>query len=150
MASVWRQQSLDRVRILLQLRKLMATPGPQTRNGPPMAYDGLPPSSEPPNAPFSWQLPSNIEPKVLPSTPKTKRTCLVCMDTLDEDFFPYKCTRCSAYSYCHDCLKSWFLDACKNESKMPPKCCTMIPVSSITHLLTKDQVRNPSPVFDHC
>lgn len=134
------QQYLDRVRTLLQSKKLMATVAPQTHNTPPVALDDLPPSSEPSAVPFFWQLPSNLERKALPPVPKVQRTCLVCMDKLDEDLFPYKCTRCSAYSYCRECLKSWFLDACRNESKMPPKCCSVIPVSSVTDFLTMDQV----------
>lgn len=41
-----------------------------------------------------------------------------------------------------ECLKEWFVDACKNESKMPPKCyCSAIPVSAVTKVLSSTQIK---------
>jgi hypothetical protein len=51
-----------------------------------------------------------------------------------------QCKRCASGDFCADCLKNWFLDACNNESKMPPKCCSIIPLSTVANLLDSSQV----------
>jgi hypothetical protein len=51
-----------------------------------------------------------------------------------------QCKRCASGDFCGECLKNWFLDACKNESKMPPKCCSIIPLSAVTKLLNSLQI----------
>ena len=53
---------------------------------------------------------------------------------------PDHCKRCASGDFCAGCLKEWFLDACKNESKMPPKCCSIVPLSAIANLLTSSQI----------
>jgi hypothetical protein len=73
------------------------------------------------------------------------KKCTVCLDefvgadTIAMNF-PYKCDTCSAHMICLPCLKDWFIDACKNEFKMPPRCCTVIPLSVVVHSLTQEQV----------
>jgi hypothetical protein len=38
-------------------------------------------------------------------------------------------------------LKDWFIEACKNESRMPPKCsCSAIPLSSVSNLLNNAEI----------
>ncbi|KUJ15631.1 uncharacterized protein LY89DRAFT_782914 [Mollisia scopiformis] len=135
------------------------SPDPQTYNGPQMTggrstYE-LPPLNVQSSEPFSWQLPAELPaqlparvpahfpvraPAQLPAAiippppaPKVERTCTVCMEDFGEDMFPHKCTKCTSI-YCKNCLRSWFLDACRNESKMPPKCCTVIPLSAVNFL----------------
>lgn len=93
---------------------------------------------------------SPIEHTSPPATPKVEprkpRTCTLCCTNWDgeiaDQFFPHNCHRCSSEnaSFCMDCLRDWFLDACKNESKMPPRCCTIIPLATVSHLLTEEQV----------
>ncbi|KAI9773912.1 MAG: hypothetical protein M1840_006138 [Geoglossum simile] len=43
------------------------------------------------------------------------------------------------HPYCTNCIKSMFLKACKDESSMPPRCCTAIPLSIAFPFLTKDE-----------
>ncbi|RDL37884.1 uncharacterized protein BP5553_05317 [Venustampulla echinocandica] len=63
-------------------------------------------------------------------------TCTVCLESVKPDDILYTCTKCTKGEYCATCLKDWFLDACRNEAKMPPKCCKAIPLVSISNLLT--------------
>lgn len=159
MTVAWLQQYLDRVRKILRRKRLiMATVEPlrslehASTFGPSMAsFDPSAPSAgrtpdqvvvAPSSEAFSWQLPAALSPPLPPPplAPKVQRTCLVCEDMLDEDMFPHQCTKCTAYSYCRTCLKEWFLESCKNESRMPPKCCAVIPISAMANLLTSAQV----------
>ncbi|KAG9234394.1 hypothetical protein BJ875DRAFT_16154 [Amylocarpus encephaloides] len=59
----------------------------------------------------------------------------LCLEPQKKEDFPYRCDTCSQMIYCADCLKAWFLGACKNESKMPPKCCEIIPFETVSNLL---------------
>ncbi|ELR04327.1 hypothetical protein VC83_04024 [Pseudogymnoascus destructans] len=73
------------------------------------------------------------------------KACSVCLDRFSgQDSvgtnFPYSCERFCGQVICITCLKDWFIDACKNESKMPPRCCCTVPLSAVSHLLAKDQV----------
>lgn len=83
---------------------------------------------------------------VVQDAQKSKKiTCSICLESSDETKgeirrFPHNCPKCSAGKYCEECLKDWFLDATKNESKMPVKCCMIVPVASGKGLLTIDQV----------
>jgi hypothetical protein len=88
------------------------------------------------------------KPKVSPHV-KTQ-TCCVCVETVTGEAniksrFPYTCHHCKQANYCVNCIKNWFLDACRNESKMPPKCCYAIPLGTVTHLLTPREVSTTSP-----
>lgn len=75
---------------------------------------------------------------------KRMKPCLICTESFcidDEvDHFPHKCTNCSSSNICGSCLKDWFIDACRNESKMPPKCCQIIPFSTVSTLLSAAQI----------
>src|SRR4051812_7926655 len=74
----------------------------------------------------------------------TQKLCLVCMDQFPshgvEGCLLYECVKCAHGKVCATCLKEWFIDACKNESKMPPKCCRIIPLSSTSNLLSSAEV----------
>ena len=74
-----------------------------------------------------------------------KQSCMICLETFSEgdieNNFPHKCLRCSSGNVCAGCLRQWFLDACRNESKMPPKCCSIIPLSTVSGLLKTHEVR---------
>lgn len=76
---------------------------------------------------------------------KPKKSCMICLEVFygddTEDLFPHKCQRCASANFCAGCLKDWFLDACRNESKMPPKCCSVVPLSTVYNMLKKAEVR---------
>lgn len=78
-------------------------------------------------------------------TTTTTKACSICLDQFwgqgsVETNFPYSCERFCGQVICITCLKDWFIDACKNESKMPPRCCCTVPLSAVSQLLSKDQV----------
>jgi hypothetical protein len=89
-------------------------------------------------------LQSNNRLNHTPSLHKAEKiTCTICLESSDGDKtikFAHSCAKCSTGKYCEECLKDWFLDATRNESKMPPKCCLIVPLSSVQRLLTIDQV----------
>lgn len=68
--------------------------------------------------------------------------CIICGEKVDQhDPANHKCILCTKRKFCLDCLKNWFIAACKDETKMPPACCrTTIPVSIVSGLLTPAQV----------
>jgi hypothetical protein len=76
--------------------------------------------------------------------PRPRKACMICLEVFwDQDTadrFPHNCSRCASGNFCANCLKDWFLDACRNESKMPPKCCSVIPLSSVSSLLKTAEV----------
>lgn len=91
----------------------------------------------------AWTGSSNMAKQPGPLT----KACNVCLnDFSGEDWiaknFPYKCDKCLSDMVCLTCLKDWFIDACRNESKMPPRCCTVVPLSSVVGILTEEQERH--------
>ncbi|KAH0544682.1 hypothetical protein FGG08_001187 [Glutinoglossum americanum] len=63
-------------------------------------------------------------------------TCTACDVSLEpEDTIKPRCE----HSYCIFCVKSMFIAACKDESSMPPRCCTAIPLGIALPYLTKEQ-----------
>ena len=80
----------------------------------------------------------------LPSPRATE--CQICMENFPNDDltnrFPHKCTEagCEGSQYCRDCLKNWFIEAGSKTSKVPVKCCKIIPISTISTSLHVDQV----------
>lgn len=82
--------------------------------------------------------------RTFPTNSRPRKSCMICLEIYfgneTENQFPHKCHRCEKSAFCISCLKEWFIDACKNESKMPPKCCSIIPLSTVSNLLKKEQV----------
>ncbi|KAH9218863.1 hypothetical protein DL95DRAFT_385094 [Leptodontidium sp. 2 PMI_412] len=76
------------------------------------------------------------------NVPPPLKTCSLCLEPQDDKAsnFPFSCPQCNASHYCATCLKGWFIDACKNESKMPPTCCGAIPLSSVKKSMTTEQM----------
>ncbi|CAG8949517.1 hypothetical protein HYFRA_00007749 [Hymenoscyphus fraxineus] len=71
-------------------------------------------------------------------------TCVICLGEKEASEFPYKCPKnCPEQQTCNSCLKDWFIEACRNESRMPPKCCSAepIPFSTVLHLLSSEQIK---------
>lgn len=74
------------------------------------------------------------------------KRCNLCLEHLDVTpaNFPFKCPQCNSSQYCAVCIKSWFLEACKNESKMPPRCCSIIPSSAVKKMMAVEEVSKRS------
>jgi hypothetical protein len=83
-----------------------------------------------------------------PVIPHLQKACTLCLEKFDISDFLHKCHRCSGGNICVQCLKDWFIDSCRNESKMPPKCCSIIPLATISSHLTKDQVELFAAKYD--
>jgi hypothetical protein len=101
------------------------------------------PTSEIDETPVAEVVLSNTEVKPVPQS--TTRRCLLCTEEYEGEEllktqFPFTCGTCEASSYCVTCIKDWFIDACRNESKMPPKCCYAIPITTVSSLLDDNQV----------
>lgn len=63
--------------------------------------------------------------------------CLICMDTFDEKEVIK--TPCQHY-YCHGCMNRLFVEATRNESLYPPKCCNKeIPLTVANTVLNAQQ-----------
>lgn len=79
-----------------------------------------------------------------PSQPRQRVVrCMLMTHCLDDSSKErvglFICRECDT-TYCFSCLRSWFLMACKDESLMPPKCCTEINISKIDIMLTRHEV----------
>jgi hypothetical protein len=86
---------------------------------------------------------SLLSTSTLVSTEITQKKCGICLETftgldLTTNFF-HNCRRCPD-TFCNDCLKDWFIDSCRNESKMPPKCCKIILLPVMEPLLQHEQI----------
>ena len=70
--------------------------------------------------------------------PELRLQCIVCLDRCESVAF--QCSHCRS-GYCHDCLKNHFLKACKDESLMPPKCCSqLIGLVHVCEVMTVSEV----------
>ncbi|KAF1971274.1 hypothetical protein BU23DRAFT_556084 [Bimuria novae-zelandiae CBS 107.79] len=70
--------------------------------------------------------------------------CLICTTPCDEadgdsSKAIYPCSKCDN-AYCVPCLKNVFIDACKDVSRMPPRCCNQIPLHHVRPYLTQQEV----------
>lgn len=91
---------------------------------------------------------TNIEPPIEsgiidvghPPTPPT--SCCFCIeDIFDSDVDPLlrPCGRCHR-PCCKNCIRKLFMDACKDESDMPPNCCIPIPIAYASIVLSIEEV----------
>ena len=84
-------------------------------------------------------------PEPAPPTGPPTKCCTLCLEDFEDDEttaarFPFTCEQCDSNGYCIKCIKQWFLDACKNESKMPPRCCVALPLSVVAEHLSIAEV----------
>ncbi len=79
-----------------------------------------------------------------------KKRCQICLEVSDEKEFVFKCRNCRDGYFCAECLGKWFLDACRNETKMPPKCCSIIPVKSVSGILSDAEVSGYNSIHIGC
>ncbi len=113
-----------------------------------------------PAAETTWLCPQLIEPPPPPPPPPTPKPCVTCTVILNPEdgaaLDHYLCPGCSS-PYCIPCLKSMFLGACRDQSRMPPRCCRVIQLSAILPHLSNQEAalyRNkyeewstPSPLY---
>jgi hypothetical protein len=78
------------------------------------------------------------------SSPPSSQNCLICCTPCDgpgkdpaKEVYP--CNSCT-HAYCVPCLKDMFLAACRDLSRMPPRCCTQIPLHHVRPYLTTDEI----------
>ncbi|KAN0070186.1 RING finger protein [Elaphomyces granulatus] len=95
---------------------------------------------------------TNIEPPIEsgvrdvgspPAPPSPSISCFFCIEDIsDSDVDPLlrPCGRCHR-PCCKNCIRKLFMDACKNESDMPPNCCIPIPIAYASLVLSIEEVR---------
>ncbi|KAI2482021.1 hypothetical protein Ptr902_06402 [Pyrenophora tritici-repentis] len=72
--------------------------------------------------------------------------CVICLSTLPDAKDPkhakeaIKPCRVCEHVYCASCIKHMFTEACKDTTRMPPKCCNQIPIHYAKPLLSKDEL----------
>ncbi len=100
------------------------------------------------------RVPSQRPPVNMARAPDTaapeKKRCQICLEVADEKEFTFRCVNCGDGYYCAACLRKWFLDACRNESKMPPKCCSVIPIKAVHGLLNDAEVSRRNFIYTGC
>ncbi|KAI9873453.1 MAG: hypothetical protein M1830_000397 [Pleopsidium flavum] len=69
--------------------------------------------------------------------PTKCKDCVICTEAIEEGA-TYPCKGCKR-PYCVSCLKSMFLTACKDESRMPPRCCHMLQLSIVLPHLSQQE-----------
>lgn len=95
---------------------------------------------------------TNIEPPIEsgerdvgspPAPPSPSISCFFCIEDIsDSDVDPLlrPCGRCHR-PCCKNCIRKLFMDACKNESDMPPNCCIPIPIAYASIVLSIEEVQ---------
>ncbi|PVH93208.1 hypothetical protein DM02DRAFT_733263 [Periconia macrospinosa] len=67
------------------------------------------------------------------------KDCLICCEKIPRDQVAIEPCLCKNY-YCVSCLKNMFLDACKDISRMPPRCCGIIPIHYVRPYLSEEEL----------
>ena len=84
----------------------------------------------------------------MPLPPRHRRevTCIICCTQLPKENDPeyrkevlHPCTSCDS-TYCISCLKNMFIQACRDSTRMPPRCCVQIHLHHARPFLSKDEV----------
>ncbi|KAH8692751.1 hypothetical protein BGW36DRAFT_464003 [Talaromyces proteolyticus] len=75
------------------------------------------------------------------TTPVPTMTCSICWESMPEVQQTIRNRPCKSHRLpvCNDCIRKMFLDAYKDETKMPPSCCCPIPLSCGRRLLSADE-----------
>jgi len=90
---------------------------------------------------------TTISRKVKFIEPSVTKVCILCTrqyegEEVVDAQFPFACRTCDTTTFCMTCIKGWFMDACWNESRMPPKCCYAIPIKTVAACMDAGQVSN--------
>ncbi|KAF1958247.1 hypothetical protein CC80DRAFT_442074 [Byssothecium circinans] len=94
-----------------------------------------------------------LEPRPLPRwkankpPPPPPKTCLICTTAFEKDEKPIKPCRCE-HDYCVSCLRKMFLDACTDQTRMPPRCCIIIPIHHVRPHLSKEEANRFREKFE--
>jgi hypothetical protein len=103
--------------------------GLQELPGDVLDYDPPPPAIERPRKP----PPPREPPPVI---------CIICGDHFaraEEHTAIRPCSRCDS-PYCKTCLKTMFVKACTDMSRMPPKCCSQVALHHVRPYLTQEEL----------
>ncbi|MCJ1365158.1 hypothetical protein MMC16_004278 [Acarospora aff. strigata] len=73
----------------------------------------------------------------LPASLPASRECMICTEAVGDTSL-YPCRRCKG-RYCVSCVKSMFMTACKDESRMPPRCCHILQLHSVRPYLSQQE-----------
>jgi hypothetical protein len=100
-------------------------------------------SSDPTNAPATTVAPGQQPPQG--PTVEPEEQCVICCEKLPnkesskharEVVRPCRCDS----SYCVSCIRNMFLDASRDTSRMPPRCCMQLQIHHAKPFLTKEEV----------
>ncbi len=83
----------------------------------------------------SWTLKEDTPP----------RSCIACTDTDVPLLKP--CRTCST-DYCEECLTGMFVDAIRDKTRMPPRCCCLIQIHTVVDILQEDELKNYRAEFE--
>jgi hypothetical protein len=117
------QQRRDNFELFLAEHRLMA-----------IQYPAPPPGGRTPQ-------PSDRAPPPLPPPVDPTPQCLICCIDLPKDGSTESlkpCRGCSN-SYCTSCVKNMFTEACKDSTRMPPRCCYPLNIHLAKPYLTEDE-----------
>ncbi|KAI5200752.1 hypothetical protein E4T39_05600 [Aureobasidium subglaciale] len=132
-------------------------PEPGFTSARPSTADVLPLQPQPPRLDQPLHLPYPVEAETLPEThshtlpthvkvegvPPAKEVRTECDICCDADGAPVvqPCRHC-ATSYCADCVRRMFLDAARDSACMPPRCCTILPITIALDFLSTIEADN--------
>ncbi|TAQ90169.1 hypothetical protein B7494_g1473 [Chlorociboria aeruginascens] len=112
--------------------------------------DHLPPRS--PSGEDHGTLQQSSQQYIPIADPTPIETCHICLESWTgsevANRFTYRCPYGCDIVYCMDCLKGWFLGACDDESKMPPRCCSVIPLGVISDSLNQSGIEKYKAKFE--
>ena len=89
--------------------------------------------------------PAPTVPVTPPSPPEPELQCLICCQNLPKEkdarhskevVKPCRCDN----AYCKSCIKNMFIQACKDSTRMPPRCCTQIHLHHARPYLAEEEI----------
>lgn len=92
---------------------------------------------------YQTEFPGGRQLQIAPPTISTEPTpqCLICCVDLPKDGSKESlkpCRSCQS-AYCTACVKKMFIEACKDSSRMPPRCCVPLNIQHAKPYLTDDE-----------
>jgi hypothetical protein len=106
----------------------------------------------------AFQPPPPITQPAAPTAAPVEQCLICCLDVHKSSALKAikPCLACNSV-YCHLCIKKIFLDACKDMSRMPPRCCEPINLQQAKPYLTAEDIalfrskyeewRTPNPMY---
>lgn len=90
-----------------------------------------------PHPPHMGNIPSPA--LVMNHVADSSHICVVCTEQVPREHIYH--THCCGVAYCQNCLRRMFGDAAKYEISQPPRCCELIPLQEVSHLIPADIVK---------